>query len=194
MINMHDKEKLIIENRLAEAIKKDYKGLDGKFGIILKNLGQSIFSEDAGYYSSNEWKDVYEMPEEEGLPIYDVHTNLREVGKMFDALKFGTHLEITYLDEARVEKIERRTPYFIEYEVMDHVLTVSYKSYPVYREVENTLYLFIPGEWEKDIERIYNFALKIKKQKKEEMIIEYKEKDKKDKINLLDRLKRLWGI
>jgi hypothetical protein len=191
---MNDKEKIVIEHRLAEAITKDYKGLDGKFGVILKALGHPIVSEDAGYHSSNEWKDVYDMPEEEGLPLYDVDTQLREVGKMFDALKFGVHLEITYLDEARVEKVERTNPYFTEYEIMDHVLTVSYKSYPVYREVENALYLFIPGEWEKHIERIYEFALKIKKQKKEERIIEYKEENKKEKISLLARLKRLWGI
>jgi hypothetical protein len=191
---MNDKEKLVIEHRLADAIKNDYKGLDGKFGVILKVLGHPIISESTALYSSNEWTDVYDLPNDDEMPTSDVYGYHRNIGTIFDALKFGVHLEITYLDDARVEKLERKTPYFTEYEVMENVLTVSYKSYPVYREVENELYSYIPGEWERDIERIYQFALKIKKEKKKERIIEYKEENKKEKLNLLDRLKRLWGI
>ena len=109
---MLDKEKIIKEQRIAEAISKDLMGLEGKLGTILKYLGQSILVQGSRHYEQNIWENVYEL-EDADLPVEDPDTPIHEIGKIFDGLKFGHHIEITYLKEGMVpvKNINNETEY-----------------------------------------------------------------------------------
>jgi hypothetical protein len=190
---MLEKEKIIKEQRLAEATDKNYIGLDGKFGIILKGLGHPIISQNSGFYEVTDWQDVYDYPEEDELPTNDPDAPIREIGKIFDGLKLGLHLEISYLKDGMVPVLINKDQ--ISYEPFAKVLKVSYKGYVVYLEAENDLIIYLPDEeWESHIKRIYESAEKIQRHKVIEGRIIEQEELKEQKLSFLQRLRERWGI
>ena len=177
---MLEKEKLIKEQRLMEATRKGITGLEGKFGVILKYLGQPILYQTSCFPNSEKTylPDVYDMPEEEALPVFDEDQDIVEIGRFFDGLRYGVHLEIKYMDCKYPKE-----------------LVVTYKGYTVYCEMNNELECYIPrDEWEEQLERLYVMA----KQKEQVKIKEIKSKNKA--INkgvmevFLEKLKMKWGI
>lgn len=187
---MYEKEALIKERKLAEANTKNYKGLEGKFGIILKYLGKPIIGESEGIYSSTPYQDFYEEPEETMSTLDDCGMS-KEFGKMFDGLKYGMHLEITYLDdhEEVIYHADGRS------EVLSgNFLNVIYKGYKVYREVDGDLNCFVGGAWEQDIERLYALAVKNQRAIYPKEVEMARQEAKEEKLGFLERIRKKWGI
>jgi|SRR5581483_2270867 len=189
---MLDKQKKIKEQRTAEAISKEYMGLDGKFGIILKTLGKPILAQGSNNVETTEWRDVYEL-EEETIPEEDPDAPILEVGRMFSGLKFGYNIEITYMQEGTIPtKVD---DYFTAYELASKVLKVYWNSYLVYLESDGELHQFLPNEeWENIINKIYGSAKKLRVKINQENIEESKNQDVKEKMSFLQMLRQKWGI
>jgi len=191
---MLDKEKILKEQRVAEAMDKNYMGLDGKFGVILKALGKPIISQGSANYEVTEWPDIYELQDENTLPEEDPDAPIYEAGKHFDGLKFGYHIEISYMKHGTVPE-ENQKEYRTIYHQAEKVMKVSWKGYLVYLEAEGDLYIFTPhAEWENVVQKVYESACKVYKQKKKELIVEGKLEDMQEKLSFLERLRRAWGI
>lgn len=190
---MHDKENLVREQRLILATTKNLIGLDGKIGQILKYLGEPVVSESSGAYESTELPDVYDLPNEETLPTGDMEGSIREIGRIFSALKFGVNMELSYLKDSLVPV--KITEFYTKWVEMERVMTVSYKGYVVYREVEGELDSYLPDpEWETPLDRIYETCKKIKSETKIDKAAEKAEKILADKRGLITRLRDKWGI
>lgn len=190
---MLDKEKIIKEQRVTEANLKNYMGLDGKFGVILKYLGEPIINQSSANYEVTEWQDVYNLEDQEGLPEEDPDTPIHKIGKFFDGLKFGYHIEISYLNNGTIPiKVNE---YCTIYEQASKVLKVSWKGCLVYLEAENDIYIFTPfSEWEDFINKIYDSARKIQNTHKLNNALNAQEEVKQDKLSFLERLREKWGI
>lgn len=190
---MLDKEKILKEQRVAEAMDRNYMGLEGKFGVILKYLGKPIISQGSANYETTEFVDVYDLDEKESIPEEDPDSPIHEIGKHFDGLKFGYHIEISYLKNGTIPiKVDK---YQTIYENASKVLKVSWKGYLVYLEAEGDLHIFSPSsEWEDVILKIYTSAEKMQRQYKIKSATEAKFEATKDKLNFLQRLREKWGI
>ncbi len=174
---MHEKEKRIKEQRLIEATRKGLTGLDGKFGCILKYLGTPMLSHGGSNYYRNEMVDVYAyLDEEEELPTLDEDQIVTDSGLHFDALPSGVHMEIIYNSDLKQ-------------------LKCYYKGELVYFEDAGDLEGYIPGiEWEAKLDYFYNVAKKRENQSRRLQGEENKLEAERQKLSLLDRLKRIWGI
>ncbi len=175
---MNDKEKRVRDERLREATKKGYTGLEGKFGTILKCLGHPIIGEGGSFYESNYMDDPYTMDddEEEGMPTMDEEQTVMELGYIFDGLSSGMHLEIKYISDRQE-------------------LTVYYKGATVFSEIAGELAGYVPSqEWEEKIELLYKRA-KIRENK---MRGKYMEENRletvREKQSLLEKLRLRWGL
>lgn len=185
-------EAVIREKRTIEAMKKNYMGPTGKFGIIAKYMGQPVIKQGGSMYDTSYLEDPYEdksneeyettLSGQEGPLMYrdeiaegDDHLINLE-GYVFDGLSSGIHMDITYwIDSSR--------------------LNVNYKGYVAYKEIAGELEAFHPlQEWEDLIERLYLVAkkrMKKTKAKEEEAMVEQVEEVKK---GFLYRLRKLWGV
>lgn len=173
---MLEKEKRIKEQRLIEATSKDYLGIEGKFGHILKYLGEPILSytESGNYFSSNEMPDYLNLDSGDELPVLDIESNVNTIGYMFDGLSRGMHLNITYINE-------------------DKKIEVYYKGYLVYREIENDLDTFFPlKEWEEIINKLFILAKTKKISSHQEVMTERENQGKKIKENFLKLMYKKW--
>ena len=171
-----EKEKLIKEKRLGEATVKNLLGLEGKFGKILRHFGQSIINQSASSYEASYLPDYYEVPDEEKIPEIDEDEVIVEIGKIFDGLRHGYHLEITYL-------------------ITEKELKVMFKGYLVYKEVDSELECYKPEkEWENIIDHLYKITQKKDKDNKKLILEEKKEILKKEKLSFIDNLRMRWGI
>lgn len=176
---MFEKEKLVKEQRLSEATRKNLVGLEGKFGTILKYLGDSIIGHSqgggGGLFESNPMSDVWDIEEDESIPTADLDDNVMEEGMHFDGLRRGIHLEIIY-------------------KIASKEIAVLFEGYDVYRESEGELICYIPSErWESIIDKLF----KIAKGKEVKHKVESKKRNEAEaeklKSNFLKHLKKAWG-
>jgi hypothetical protein len=189
---MRDKEKLVKEHRLIEATSKSYTGLEGKFGFILKHLGEPIITQTPSSYSFTEFPDVYDLPIEEEMPTVDMEQSSVEVGRIFSGLKYGVNLEIRYLKFGTILDIDS-TPLMPVYKTAEKILDVNYNSKLVYREVEHNLELFTPVKiWENAVEQFYAVA-KRKENKVGQKALVIQEK-KLEQLGFLEKMRERWGI
>lgn len=191
IISMYEKEKILREQRLAEATDKQYIGLEGKFGIILKCLGQPIVDYETQYYTSTEFEDTYieasKKEEEAGIPTFEVGDDVAKLiahGMVFSGLSRGFHLDIIYLEVTKDKNYDGC-----------YELTVAYKGYTVYKEMGGELVAYYPlKEWEVIIDHLYAKAKEVYKKKMKEYVKEQEEEIKEEKLNFLERLRRLWNL
>lgn len=189
---MLDKEKKIFEERTALAITKNYMGLEGKFGTILKYLGKPVIEQGSANFETTEWLNLYEE-DDDGLPTEDPDAPITEIGKMFDGLKFGYQIEITYMKDGMVPV--KKNEYETTHEPAMKVLKVFWKGYQVYVEADGELYVFKPSEeWEDVINKIYDSARKLQISYRQDAMIEMQEDMTKKKLSFLERLRERWGI
>lgn len=203
---MNDKEQLIKQKRTEEALVKGFIGLDGKIGLIVKNLGQPIIDQSQGWlggygFSATELpnyettevdpNDPYQIPtiidagdEEQELTGWmwtenrqsALPVSMQQLGWHFDGLSRGMHLEIKY-DKELTE------------------LTVHYKGYLVFKEKAGDLQAYNPNaDWEQYIEKLYKIAKQKDNKAKQEIKIEKIENAKKNKKNWVQKLRETWGI
>jgi hypothetical protein len=190
---MNEKENLIKEQRLIEATRKNLTGLEGKLGVILKYLGEPVIAEGSSCYEAYPLADMYELPNDDDMPTADMDTAKSELGQICSCLKWGVNMEIMYLKFSKVPfKVNE---YYTKWIEKEKVLSVTYKGYVVYREIEGDLNCYLPDdEWEFHIDRIYESCKKIRKDVKKDFDEMRKEENKKDKLNFLARLRETWGI
>jgi hypothetical protein len=169
-------------------------GLRGKFGVILKTLGQPIVRHTTGGGQFFTQTFLEEDQDEDGLPVADTEERdqpegwewgePREAdlfdtineGWHFNGLNQGLHMEI-WFDEGESE------------------LKVIYKSYVVYKEQAGELQSFVPfKEWQEAIEVLYSQAHKIFKNKQTLSNQAKSKKEKAAKLNWVDKMKKLWGV
>ncbi len=163
---MNSQEAAIKESRLILATKNDLMGPNGKLGIICRYLGSKIEKQTGLDYFSDEYSDLLELPE---------HSEVIDIGWIFDGLNRGMHLEIKYIDA-------------------DNKLTVDYKGYEVFCEISGDLERYVPNEeWESKINQLFKIALNKKKQQTEQQNIEKEDLISRKQSSFLERLKQKWG-
>lgn len=201
---MNEKEARIKEQRTIEATRKGYMGANGKFGLILKHLGQPIIShtnENTIFYDFyeelDEPKELGGSPEEiqNQIPyMLDLcdepngygwretrnpkgdFANVHNIGWHFDGLSRGMHLEIRYLDSQKE-------------------LTVSYKGYMVYKEVSGELAAFAPlPEWEQKIEQLHTVAKSLENDTRKLENKSQRKSAEQAKQNWLSKMRQKWGF
>lgn len=167
----------IKEQRLIEATRKNLLGIkNGKLGVILRYLGIPVIGHGSPLYDiSYAYLDPYEEEEnEDELPTFDEDERVAEVGRIFDGLSRGVHIEIKYIEGA---------------------LSVIYKGYLVFMESSGDLECYVPNdEWENKIENFYKIALKLQRKDKKEKVLEKTKKENVLKKSLFKHLLEKWGF
>lgn len=180
---MHEKERQIKNLMTMKAIQDNLMGPGGKFGIIAKYLGSKIHSHNGSNFSQSYMDDPWDM-QEEGPYQYDSSTihdsddlgDPHVVGWIFDGLSRGLHVEIRYLDYAKE-------------------LTVSYKGYTVFQEVNGELECYAPdSDWEEPLDRLFLAASHIKQSRDKRRFEEQKVEAKAGALRFLDKLRLKWGV
>jgi hypothetical protein len=175
---MNEREKRIREQREMEANRKGIMGLNGKFGTIVRNLGQPIISHGGGMYESNQasYLDFWEEDEEEVMPTFAEEESVQEIGWHWDGLKYGIHAEIRYLSDKKE-------------------LLVTWKGFPVYAEVQGELEAYNPsGEWEDKLEEVYRVAKRKEQSYHRAVIMEQQQESRANSWQWLEKLRERWGI
>lgn len=206
---MNDLEKKIKEQRTIEATKKGYTGIGGKFGVIVRTLGQPIIDHSEGgvYLSKTYLDDPYQLPVDNDLngppeyiqkqiPYMDVVDNEEPTGTGWRSERDYTLSPITATEIGyNFDGLSRGMHLEINYSVDKNELSVYYKGYIVFRETNGELESYVPlVEWEQLIDKLYSRAVEIEKQKrkvvKQEKIVEVQ----KAKKSFLEKIKNRWGI
>lgn len=194
---MNEHEQKIKDLRTLEAKKRDYMGLKGKFGIILKALGEPIVrqtSGNGGLFTQTHVDDYWYDIDDEGLPTADMEdrnqpdgwewSEPREVD-LFDQINEGWHFD----------GLNRGFPLEIWFKEDESELKVLYQGQTVYREQAGDLKSFVPlVEWQNMIEGLYVIArqkAKIQQTEKSKQQIEAK---KAAQSTWFQKMKKLWGI
>ena len=202
-------EEKIKEKRILEATKKGLMGQNGKIGVVLKILGQPIVKQsEGGYYVDSNYldlegnddleKSIYELDNSidllKKIPVMGIEGNKRPdsnewteisdvryygidtIGMHFDGLNRGMHMEI-------------------KYDYITSELFVSYKGYPVYKEIKGELLAYNPiEEWENWIESLYKVAKEKQRKLKEKEFEESIKINEKEKNIWWEKIKNRWGI
>ena len=215
---MNDKEKRIKEQRLIEATRKGFTGLSGKFGIILKHLGQPIIAQnDAMHFngyigrvaSSNQlpWHDPEEIDHNElpTMEMLDVLGNPIEepmgaewTSKTKSRTGGRTNHVGMYFDGLKysMHLAIKYTDLKDEYGHNSWTeLEVTYKGYSVYKEIKGELAAYVPNtEWEEKIEKLFKIAKEKEDQFRDEERQERIKEAKQKKNEWIQKLRTLWGI
>lgn len=190
---MYEKEKIIKEQRTAEAVSKNYMGKNGKLGVILNCFGKPVLEQGGSNYDQTFLEDPYDIEYDDKLPELDQDMLIIETGKVFDGLKFGHHIEISYMKNGTIPVRDENGR--VRQQQAEKVIKILYKGYYVYVEAENELVMFTPfKEWENIIETIYKAAEKIGKRMVEDIQEIVLERDREEKLSFLQKLRELWGI
>jgi hypothetical protein len=191
MAQREELEARIKEQRLAEATKKGLTGPTGKIGVVLKMLGEPIVSqtEDASYLNLDGEE------EEGGIPVMDVegvrrpegpewsddagiatHYGIHEIGRHFDGLGRGMHMEIFYKDESSE-------------------MSLYHRGFLAYREVQGDLQCYVPSdEWEGWVSSLFKVAKKKQREQKEREFEERVKESERTKLSWLRDMASRWGI
>ena len=191
MAQREELEARIREKRLAEATKKGLTGPAGKIGTVLRMLGSPIVgqTEDVSYLNLDG------REEDAGMPVMDVDGvqrptgaewsdsdvvptpyGIHELGRHFDGLSRGMHMEIIYKDESSE-------------------MSLYHRGYLVYREVQGDLQCYVPSdEWEGWVSSLFKVAKKAQREEKEREFQERVRDADRAKQSWLRDLASRWGI
>jgi len=171
-----NREQMIREARTIEAMRKGYMGMEGKFSLIAKKLGNPIIHQGSRSFEQTFLDDPFAIEEEDSMPTIEEDDQSYEIGVHFDGLSRGVNLSI-YV-------------YFHHREI-----TVEYQGYKVYKEVGGELEAYVPHEnWENELERIYEDAKKLEKIQKPKERKKLIEAANKKRQELLDEFRTKWGL
>lgn len=192
---MNEHEKKIKDLRILEAKRRDYMGLKGKFGVILKTMGEPIVRHTIGggkFYTENILEDVWNLEEDE-IPTADTEDRALPEGLEWNSpqniMLFGTNTEGWHFDG-----LSRGHPIEIWFKDDESELKVFYKGYLVYRELAGDLRAFTPAEdWQSSIDYLYPLAHKLLKKNVSEHNAKMLKTKAKNKLAWVEKMKRLWG-
>jgi len=177
-MNPNDYENQIKEKRTIEASKKNLMGKNGKLGMILKHLGEPIVSQEGLFsdvsYFDHFWEDVDE--DEESMQTFEEGSLSHDVGRIWDGLSRGMHLEIQYMENKKE-------------------LTVYEKGYLVYKESSGELLCYFPKEsWEEKINQLYDSSKYMEKSKRKKDDKKINKEAERAKQSWLWKIRDKWGI
>jgi len=170
------RQEQIKEARTIEAMRHGYMGMEGKFAVIAKRLGQPIIHQGSKSFEQSFLSDPFELPEENSIPVFEQEENSYEVGLIFDGLPRGVNMSIIM--------------HFYNREIV-----CEYEGKKVYKEMNGELEAYVPDTlWEKKIESLYDLAKKIERKNKpiEKQRIAMEANKKRKEI--LDDFKNKWGL
>ena len=172
---MNELEKRLREDRTRDAVKENLMGMNGKLGIICKNLGYPIYRQGGGdLYESTEMEDIF--AEEGEMSTMEMGGSICQLGWGFDGLSRGMHIEIKCF-EYKAEII------------------ATYKGYEVYRESSGELEGYAPFDsWHNMVNNLYATAKKKEKENKTNMEHIIAEEIGKKQLSYLQELRLKWGI
>lgn len=191
MAQREDLEARVRERRLAEATKKGLTGPTGKIGTVLRMLGSPIVgqTEDVSYLNLDG------REEDAGMPVMDVEGvsrptgpewsdhdvvptpyGIHELGRHFDGLSRGMHMEIIYKDESSE-------------------MSLYHRGYLAYREAQGDLQCYVPSdEWEGWISSLFKVAKKRQREEKEREFEERARQAERAKGSWLRDIASRWGL
>ena len=170
------RQEQIKEARTIEAMRHGYMGMEGKFAVIARRLGQPIIQQGSRSFEQNFLEDPFETKDDRSIPVFEDEENSYEVGLIFDGLTRGVNMSIIM--------------HFYNKEI-----TCEHEGKKVYKEIAGELEAYVPEQaWEKKIESLYSLAKKSEREKRpaeRQRIIA--EADKKRK-QILEEFKNKWGL
>ena len=168
---MLDRVKGLIQDRTNLAIKKE---LTKKMIVICGAFGRPVVEHMKPYTLLPDYWEI-EAPD---IPeITDDHIVVR--GCYFDGLNRGMDINIR----------------IISYDTQISEISCNYKGARVYTETEGELKSYVPSPiWEDLLERLYIYAKPTHEEKDKLEKLKKKEANKSEVMNLLDKLRVLWGI
>jgi hypothetical protein len=171
-----NREQMIREARTIEAMRKGYMGMEGKFSIVAKRLGEAIIEQGSNSFSQSFLPDPFELEDEDEMPTISEEDQSHEIGMYFDGLSRGINLSII------VRHYHRE-------------IVCEYQGYTVYRELAGELEAYVPHEiWENQLEKIYDSAQKVEKKQKPQERKKLIEAANKKRQELLQEFKLKWGL
>lgn len=171
-----NREQQIKEARTIEAMRHGYMGMEGKFALISKRLGQPIIHQGSKSFDQSFLPDPFELDEDELLPTLDSEESSYEIGLMFEGLPKGVNMNI-YV-------------YFYNREII-----CEYEGNKVYKEVNGELEGYVPNPlWEKKIESLYDTAKKLEKRRKPIEKQRIANEANKKRKEILEDYKNRWGL
>lgn len=166
----------IKEARTIEAMRHGYMGMEGKFAVIAKRLGQPIIHQGSKNFEQRFLDDPFDLKDNESFPMFDEEDNSYEVGLIFDGLQRGVNISIIM--------------HFYNREI-----TCEHEGKKVYKEIAGELEAYVPDQaWESKIESLHVLARKIERKNKpndKQKIIAEADKKRKE---ILEELKNKWGL
>lgn len=184
-MSIRKKIELIIEERQAEAAKKD---ITRKLKAIVRVLGYEVRSESGGtfeggfgYFQSEldeNWDWSLENNDDDlmEMPISDLEANTLVVLRCYDGLSNGVNFQINY-DEN------------------NETISASYDGNKVYTEVRGKLKTYVPlPVWEKHVDSLFSIAERRAKIKDEEASANQKQEKQGMIQKVLEHLQKNWGI
>jgi hypothetical protein len=204
---MSDIEARIREQRTIEAVKKNFMGLNGKLGCIVRNMGQPVYGSSSDGYSFSESDGVvpshelnFGLPPEElqaSIPYlevpHDEPTGFGWRGERADDYhvnEVGSH-EMGWHFDGLSSGMHLEIKYLIE----RRELAVSWQGYCVYKEVAGELSAYFPkDDWEANIEKLFPIAKSRDRKKQTDELVERKTANEQAKVGLLQRMRNKWGI
>lgn len=170
------RQEQIREARTIEAMRHGYMGMEGKFAVIAKRLGQPIIHQGSKSFEQSFLSDPFELPEENSIPVFEQEENSYEVGLIFDGLPRGVNMSIIM--------------YFYNREII-----CEYEGRKVYKEMSGELEAYAPDViWEKKIESLYEMAKKIERKNKPIEKQKIAEEANKKRKEILDDFRNKWGL
>lgn len=172
-----NREDRLREARTTEAMKNGYTGMEGKFALIAKRLGQPIMHQGSSCYEQTFLEDPFAIEDKEDtLPMLDEDDNSYEIGLHFDGLSRGANLSV-----------------FVHF--YNNEIVVEYEGRKVYREIAGELERYAPApEWESKIESFYNAAKMADRRQKPFERKKMLEEAKKKRQEIFDDFKSKWGL
>lgn len=191
MSQREELEARIKETRLAEATKKGLTGPTGKIGTVLRMLGSPIIGQTEGV----SYLDLDGREEDEGMPVMDIEGvqrpigpewsdaevvptpyGIHELGRHFDGLARGMHMEIMYKEESSE-------------------MSLYHRGYLAYRETQGDLQCYVPSdEWEGWISSLFKVAKKEQRREKEKEFEARAGEAERAKGSWLRDIASRWGI
>ena len=171
-----NREEMIREARTIEAMRKGYMGMEGKFAMIAKRLGQPIIEQGSRSYEQTYLDDPFDLKDENTIPIFDDTDQSHEIGMHFDGLSRGINLSIF------MKNFHRE-------------ITCEYNGFTVYKEVSGELERYVPHEnWEHGLERLFESAKKVEKRQKPEERKKLLNAANRKRQELLQEFRDKWGL
>lgn len=185
-------EALIKEKRTLEANQKNLMGSGGKLAIIASILGDAIMNQGSVLEEENPFIYQWETYDKEPMPtaseqdiylpfenrIYELEDgiSLFHEGFFFNGLNRGINLEIIF---------KKNYP----------EITVTYNGVRVYHEQEGELECYVPHpSWENIIDRLFEEAKEIVKNKNAQAEKEKYRKREIIKKAMEEKIRKKWGL